>query len=389
MRIKSYFAESVQNAMERAREELGADAMLVHSKHTEPELRQLGRYEVVFGIANAEARPPERVEPKQRESREAKTAADPVLNELWDLKKELEVIRRSITRQNAGTAMRRSPADVEDLIARLERSGFSGEFAEEIAGSAEAALRAETDRGVRQLHSLSEIGFSRDAMENAVIAELERRIRVSPEMGASSASSRPIMLVGPPGAGKTSVLVKLALQYGVRARTPLAIFTTDVYRVGAWEQLSRYARIAGAPFESFQNVNALAAALEKRTAGRLVLIDTPGYSAAEMNEALEWAEYAQQSRMEVHLVLPATLRTRVALDIAERFTLFGCSNLILTNCDELDTPASACELAAKIELPLSFISNGQQIPEDLRAASAAELARQAVPRLKSAAVSAA
>lgn len=387
MRIKSYFADSVQDAMERAREELGADAMLVHSKHTEPELRQLGKYEVVFGISRAETRPAEPIEPQKREPKDAKTASDPVLNELSDLRKELDVIRRSIARQGKSD-IRRLPAEMEDLVARLERTGFSSEFAEEIAGSVESAWRAEADPPARQLHSVKE-SVSRDTIERAVLAEIERRVQVSAGLGIGDAGSRAVMLVGPPGSGKTSTLVKLALQYGVRARTPVAIFTTDAFRVGAWEQLNRYARIAGATFESFQTVNALAAGLDKCPKGRLVLIDTPGYSPAEMNEALEWAEYSQQSRIDVHLVLSATLHTRIALDMAERFKLFACRKLILTNWDELDTAASACELAARIGLPLSFIGNGQQIPEDLHAPSAAELARQAFPRQKSAAMSAA
>ena len=388
MRIKSYFAQSVQDAMEKAREELGPDAMLVHSKNTEPELRQLGKYEVVFGIATTEARAAAPVETQKPDSRDSHAAADPVLHELSDLRKELEVIRRSISRQGKTTGFRRFSPEMEDLVVRLERSGFSTEFAEEIVASVEAGCRLDPDRSVRQLHSLKE-SFSRDALESAAHTEIERRIQVSAELGTRESESRAVMLVGPPGSGKTSTLVKLALQFGVKARTSVDIFTTDVFRVGAWEQLGRYAQIAGATFESVQSVTALAASLERRSNRRLVLIDMPGYSAAEMEEAAEWAEYAQQSRIDVHLVLPVTLRTRVALDSIERFKLFGCRKLILTHWDELDSAAGACELIAKTGLPVSFISNGQQIPEDLHLASASELARQAMPRLKSAVVSAA
>jgi flagellar biosynthesis protein FlhF len=388
MRIKSYFAESIQDAMERAREELGSDAMLVHSKNTEPELRQLGKYEVVFGISNTEARPPGTVETQKPDSKQPTSAADPVLHELSDLRKELEVIRRSIARQGKTAGFRRFTPELEDMVVRLERSGFSTEFAEEMVASVEAGSRTEPDRSVRQLHSFKE-NLSREALESAVLAEIERRIQVSAELGPREGDARAVMLVGPPGSGKTSTLMKLALQYGLKMRTPVDIFTTDVFRVGAWEQLSRYAQIAGATFEHFQSVAALDASMGRRSGGRLVLIDTPGYSLAEMAEAAEWAEYAEQSRIDVHLVLPATVRTSVALDFAERFKIFGRRKLILTHWDELDSAASACELVAKAGLPVSFITDGQQIPEDLHAASASELARQALPRAKGAKVSAA
>ncbi len=81
MRIKSYFADSVPEAIEKARLELGADAMLMNSKKTELELRSLGSYEVVFGV------------PYDRPSRRRRTA--------WQLRFRP---RHKRIRQRRGTA---------------------------------------------------------------------------------------------------------------------------------------------------------------------------------------------------------------------------------------------------------------------------------------------
>lgn len=385
MRIKSYFAESVHEAMERARQELGAEAVLINSKNTEPELRNLGKYEIVFGISSSAGKPDAA---KAAEAAQSASGSEPVLHELADLRKEVETIRWSLARHSKAPGARRFAPELEDLVVRLEGAGLSAAFAEEMVASIESGWGTEPDRFSRQLHEMKR-GLSHEWLDRAVLEEIQRRIRVSAELASGCADVQAVMLVGPPGSGKTTTLVKLALQYGLKARVPVDIITTDSFRVGAWEQLSRYATIAGAPFESFQSVTALASSLEQRGNGRLIFIDTPGYSTGDMAEAMEWAQFAAHSSIDVHLVLPATLRTRIATQIAERFKMFGCAKLILTHWDELDSAGSAFELAANVGLPLSFIGHGQQIPEDLRKACANELAHQVMPRRKSAAVSAA
>ena len=94
MRIKSYFAESVEEAMDKARIELGSEAMLMNSKDTEPELRHLGRYEVVFGLAFADAGP----NGTQTSSPPSASNGRPdvLAQEIADLRRQIETVRRSM-----------------------------------------------------------------------------------------------------------------------------------------------------------------------------------------------------------------------------------------------------------------------------------------------------
>ena len=82
--------------------------------------------------------------------------------------------------------------------------------------------------------------------------------------------------MGPPGAGKTTTLVKLAVHYGLTSRRPVALLSTDTYRVAAAEQLRSYAAILGVAFQVVETVGALAQSLEEHRAKDLILIDTPG-----------------------------------------------------------------------------------------------------------------
>ncbi len=386
MRIKSYFAESVQDAMESARQELGPDAMLMNSKKTEQELRHLGAYEVVFGVSREVREPAPK--PKADAKKEDDRDDNPFVHELADLRRQVETIGRSLQRtQPAGSFLRRS-AEQQELTVLLETAGFSQEFAEEILAAVDVRWQAERDKNGRHLHNVKEAFFA-GGLDRALVSELRERIRVAPQLGCPGTSSRVVMLIGPSGAGKTSTLVKLALQYGLKARLPVDIFSTDAFRVGAWEQLQRYARIAGATFEIARTAQALASAVNQRGAGRLILIDTPGYGPGDMQDAADWAHFAREGQVDAHLVLPATMRVAVGMRTIEQFRPFRASKLILTHWDEVDNPGGAVELAIRLRIPVSFIGHGQQIPEDLREASIAGLMQELAVERKRAAVGAA
>jgi flagellar biosynthesis protein FlhF len=107
---------------------------------------------------------------------------------------------------------------------------------------------------------------------------------------------------------------------------------------------------------------------------KLILIDTPGLSPAELRDTPELAQAASQAaHVEVQLVLPAVLRPQAALATIERFRAFQPSKLLFTHMDEMETPGGLLEVAIRSGLPVSFLSTGQQIPEDIREASKAEL----------------
>jgi flagellar biosynthesis protein FlhF len=210
---------------------------------------------------------------------------------------------------------------------------------------------------------------------SALDASLLDFVSVDPTLGRPGSERKIVAVVGPPGAGKTSTLVKLAVTYGVAARRPVHILSTDVFRIAATDQLRAYATILGLGFDSVETGFALAQALEERRPKELVLIDTPGLAGNELGDAAEMAEFlSSHADIDVHLLIPASMRSADMERVLSRYSPFGPDKLIFTKMDETESCGPLVSLPRTSGRPVSFLTNGQQIPEDLEAATAERVA---------------
>lgn len=385
MRIKSYFAESIQHAMERARVDLGSEAMLLNSKKTDSDLRHLGQVEVVFGVNDTLAAANKPDAPKKGDSARPEQS-EILVRELADLRRQIETMQQSVTssaRPNA-RGRRQIIPEIEDIYSRLIGSEVSVELAEEITEAVEIRVREQSS-----VRSDSPALFSPERVNEALVSELQSRILFYPELGKKGAKHRTVMFVGPAGCGKTTTLVKLALKAGARNRAQVQLFSADTLRVGGWEQLKTYAGLAGFAFQKIDSLAELKAVIEPGDSQRLVLIDTPGYADADMVDAKDLAAFASsEPDLEVQLVLPANVGCKAGRRISERFAIFKPSRVIFTHVDDGCAHGSILELALRVNLPVSFLTTGQQIPDDIKEASLQELTGLAAPA-KLAAISAA
>jgi flagellar biosynthesis protein FlhF len=363
MRIKSYFADSVTDAMEQARKELGPEAMLMDSKKTELELRSLGAYEVVFAVAPEEVRPAEMRPVKALPAgaaiagaaRESRAGGDDFSRELAELRSQIETVKRSVGQRPAAPQVGKAlSADGAELVARLTAAELCEDLALELVSAAESRVQA---------------GLA--GLDAALRAECEQRLHFSPSLGPAGAELRAVLLAGPTGSGKTTTLVKLALRYGLRARQPLQLLSLDTLRIGGFEQLACYARIAGIPCQPLHTPAALDQAFAEYRSKKLLLIDTPGFSPADAAQSRRLAAWLTSHRpfVEVQLVLSAAARPSVNLSAIERFAPFAPSKLIFTHMDEAEGHGPLIEIALRSGLPVSYLASGQQVPEDIEEAS--------------------
>jgi flagellar biosynthesis protein FlhF len=189
-----------------------------------------------------------------------------------------------------------------------------------------------------------------------------------------------IAVVGPTGVGKTTTVAKLAARYLLRhGKRRIGLITTDNYRVAAHEQLRAYARIMGAPMRVATDIDSLQDALAAFRDKDLVLIDTAGMSQRDMrlNEQFSLLKETGHN-IKVYLTLAANSQRGVLADVVRAFRVVPLAGCILTKVDETTSLGGGLSVAAEQALPVAYISDGQQVPEDLHPARAHALVSRAV-----------
>jgi flagellar biosynthesis protein FlhF len=186
---------------------------------------------------------------------------------------------------------------------------------------------------------------------------------------------RRISLIGPTGVGKTTTLAKIAAHFLSRFGGRIGLITIDTYRIAAVEQLKVYGEIMRLPVEVVIKPRELEQALDKFGDYDLILIDTAGRSPRSALDIQELAAFLRpQLGIENNLLLSATTREREIEETIKRFSLLPISNFIFSKIDECDQLGVLLNIHYKHDTPISFLTNGQRVPEDLLMPSPTDIA---------------
>lgn len=185
-----------------------------------------------------------------------------------------------------------------------------------------------------------------------------------------------VALVGPTGVGKTTTLAKLAAHFALTEGKRVAFVTVDTFRVGAVDQLSTYAQIAGLPCYVARSPGEFVAILDRLDGLDLALVDTAGRSHRDEPRMSELAGFWEARRPdEIHLAISATARYSDALEILDRYREVGFDRLLFTKLDETRHHGLILNVSVVARRPMSYITTGQQVPEDIAVARPGELAK--------------
>ncbi len=213
-----------------------------------------------------------------------------------------------------------------------------------------------------------------EQLRDAVYRCISDAVRVSGPIRLTSGQRTVVAIVGPTGVGKTTTIAKLAANFRLRERKRVALVTVDTYRIAAVEQLRTYADIIDLPMHVVSTADETRLALESLADYDLVLMDTAGRSPHDEIRIQELkAIMAAAQPDEVQLVLSTTTGSRALQRTAEKFAGVGITSLLLTKLDESVGLGDLLPLLRGTRLPISYVTNGQNVPDDIQEASVADL----------------
>jgi flagellar biosynthesis protein FlhF len=175
------------------------------------------------------------------------------------------------------------------------------------------------------------------------------------------------VFIGPPGVGKTTTIAKIAAQARATRAARLGLVAADGFRVGAVEQLRLYAEIIGSPFAIARSGHDLTRAIDHLSGP--VLVDTAGRSPRDEGAAEILDVLSRRQGVRRHLVLPASTPAVQARRVIAQFAPTRPDRLVLTRLDEVDTLAPLVDVLTESRLPVSYLADGQHVPEALRRAT--------------------
>jgi len=201
---------------------------------------------------------------------------------------------------------------------------------------------------------------------------LKKMIGIRKESLFVDGSKKIMMFVGPTGVGKTTTLAKLAARYSfLKYDYKVGIITLDTYRIGAVEQLFSYAKMMKLPIEDVVDSYDFKKALERLDYCDIILIDTVGSSQFDKEKITKVASFLESvdRKIDVNLVVAASTQLEDLRDITTNFSFLELDTMIVTKFDESRGFGNIFSSALESDLPLSYFSVGQEVPDDLLTAS--------------------
>ena len=215
-----------------------------------------------------------------------------------------------------------------------------------------------------------------DFCKSLLTGLVESDFRIASPIKTTPGRRRVVALIGPTGVGKTTTIAKLAANFRLRDGIKIGLVTVDTYRVAAVEQLRTYAEIIDLPMKVVTNSIEMRRALDELVGLDLILIDTGGRSPRDELKIQELKSLLAEAQVdEVHLVLSLTAGVSSLKATVEKFSSANTTALILTKLDEAAGMGSLLTAARRLPLPVSYLTTGQDVPDDIEMANACRMAR--------------
>jgi len=369
MRIKKYVTTTIKEALVQIKQELGENAVILHSKKVKQggirDLLSREMYEVTAAvdetdqpssIKNQLTADRNQLKP-QRESEPVNWKSVQTMTQLNSEVQEIKSTIREMAQQFKHQQAMPLPMSLTKLYQTLLHSGINEKTAQDFIQKIYADdKKMNSNEEPQLLHDL------KDAMAEKI---------VTLPFANKSAGRKPyvIALVGPTGVGKTTSIAKMATHPQIYGKYRVAFISSDTYRIAAIEQLRTFAKIAEIPLEVIYSTSEIRQVFQRHHEKDIILIDMPGRSPSQQQHLLEMKQVIEAAQPdEIHLVLSITTRHEDLLDTIKEYRKMHINRLLFTKLDETKKPGTIFNVMDFYNTPISFITNGQEVPDDIRIA---------------------
>ncbi len=402
MRIKKFTAPSMKEAMAQMKKELGGDAVILKSNKVKSGgiLDFIGKemFEILAAVDKGTptqiAAPassqgtitqkpvpavsgylPAVVEPAQVQA-PLQAAVQPVKanfdkmhitmlqSELSEIRQDLAQVGQFLKYKNVPSLPKNLQMAMKQLIDNEVEENLARKLVEDI----QQDLKGNDYEDLRLIISL-------------LLNKIGGMIRVANKRNVEKNGPKVVTLVGPTGVGKTTTIAKLATNQKLLNKKKVALISADTFRIGAVDQLKTFANIADIPLTVVYKPEDMRKAIRNYSDMDVIYIDTTGRSQRDSERLNDLKKFIDNAKPdENHLVLSVTTRNKDLLEVTKRFSSLKYNRLLLTKLDETTSLGVILNLVSQVRQPVSYVTSGQNVPEDIERATVKKLARMIVRR---------
>ena len=397
MIIKKYQGTSEADAVQKAKDDLGKDAVIMNVKIVKQ--RGLSRlFKKSYTEVTAAVDEPEHRKEEARPARSHSQEVTRTVRETEAIKEAAATKAEEVSSQKQTTDKTSAIEERLDTLAQMLERQIQEPKQEETESEEEQAADPNskiikllydqlvnnevTEENAKEI--LDEIDNKRQNLQlDDLLASVYQKIVL--KLGQMKTIELPeehpklVFFVGPTGVGKTTTIAKLASRYKLEKECRLAIITADTYRVAAVEQIRTYANILSVPIDVVYSADELKQSIEKYQEYDLILIDTAGRSHKneEQKEDLrQLLEVARDYDQEIYLVVSATTKYRDLVKITQTYSDISSYRLLFTKTDEPGALGNILNIRMLTQAPLSYMTFGQNVPDDISETDAQYIAKQ-------------
>lgn len=364
MNTLSFLGETPSEALQNALKECGDDGIVISTKKISDK-RTNGKdmYEILIALEDDKEQ--EKLRHKVQINSPVKSENATQINpqfydfkaEILQMQEEIKKVQKTLWEPKSKLYDLVVPSEFIDIYKLFEKNDFDEEMTYTILKKTITQLPISMKSNEKKIND-----FFRLILRRMIPIKFEVPMRVH--------QRKVMMFVGPTGVGKTTTIAKLAARYAYKMgmEYKVGIITLDSFRVGAVEQLKAYTSIMRLPLETVKKSEDLVEAILRLQDCHYILIDTAGssqYDVEKIESIHDYQNRLHDIEIEKTLVLPANVKKIDLLEIYEQYSILGINNILFTKLDETKSFGNIISFAYKIKKSISYLSIGQNVPDDL------------------------